>query len=186
MRLILQEKVLPLENNGEYTDYKRIENSAQVSSFYKLCCTNLLLTNEWNKLNLFYPIAKISICDRYGFNVNRNAIIGDVIKVEYHLTSDFGDILYLKIDQIKHIRDEDEELFEMVLKVDQKPNLGRFYSYFNDQTSCKIKVRRIINTISIEAKIHLTNITGLFSKENNTMIAQFPWDRLIKNSLLKL
>lgn len=186
MRLILQEKVLALENKNEYRDFKRIADSAQVSSFYKLCCTNLLSTNEWNKLNLFYPIAKISICDRYGFNVNRTSIIGDVLKVEYHPTSDFDNILYLKIDQIKHFEDDEDELFEMVFKVDQKPNLGRFYSYFNDQTTCKIKVRRIISTISIEAKLNLTENKNPYTEENNIMVAQFPWDRLIRNTLSKL
>lgn len=186
MKIISQQEYLSLENKTEYNDFKRIADTPQATNFYKICCTHLLTTSEWSAMNLFYPISKISICDRYGFNVNRTAIVGDVIKIEYNSISEFDSILYLKIDNIKQTKDDEDELFELVLKVDQKPNLGRFYSYFNYQTSCKIKVKKIINTISIEAKINLTDYPIPYMEENNSMVAKFPWDKLIKNALSKL
>ena len=186
MKIISQQEYLDLENKTEYNDFKRIADINQVANFYKICCTHLLTTSTWSGINLFYPISKISISDRYGFNVNRTAIVGDIIKIEYSSVSEFDSILYLKIDNIKQTKDDVDELFELILKIDQKPNLGRFYSYFNFQTSCKIKVRKNIDTISIESKINLTDYPNPFMEENNAMIAQFPWDKLIKNTLSKL
>lgn len=186
MKIVSQEEFLPLKIKTEFRDYKRIADSALVSNFYKCCCNQLLNTFEWNRLNIFYPISRISICDRYGFNVNRNAIVEDVLKIEYISISDFDSTLYLKIDNIIQIKEDEDELFEMVLKVNQKPNLGRFYNYFNYQTYCKIKVRRVINTISIEAKINISDYPNPYMQQNNALIAQFPWDKLIKNTLLKL
>ena len=186
MKIISQQEYLTLEDKTEYYDFRSISDFTQIANFYKICCTHLLTTSVWNKMNLFYPISKVTIYDRYGFNVNRTAIVGDIIKIEYSSTSEFDSILYLKIDNIKQTKDDEDELFELILKIDQKPNLGRFYSYFNYQTSCKIKVKKIIDTISIEAKINLTDYPNPFMEENNAMIAQFPWDKLIKNTLLKL
>ena len=186
MKIISQQENLRLENKTEYYECRRIADTIQVANLFKICCTQLLTTNEWNKMNLFYPISKIFICDRYGFNVNRTAIVGDVIKIEYNSISEFDSTLYLKIDNIKQTKDDEDELFELVLKVDQKPNLGRFYSYFNYQTSCKIKVKKSINIISIEVKINLTDYPNPYMEENNSMIAKFPWDKLIKNALSKL
>jgi hypothetical protein len=186
MKVINQSEFFALKSKTEYRDFKSFKDSRLVANFYNQCCKSLLSLRDWNKLNLIYPISKITICDRYGFNINRFAIAGDVIKVDYHLSSNFETILYLKIDNIKQYKEDDDELFEIALKVDKKPGLGRFYSYFNYQTYCKIKAKRMMNTISVETKINLTDYPHPYMEENNTMVAHFPWAILIKNSLSKL
>jgi hypothetical protein len=171
-----------------FNDVTRIADSKKANEFFKESKLKLIQPKSWSHPINFDSCYKITCLDRYGFETNRAILVDDRLKFSFNCERNGRNTLWLKIVELTVLKELDgyeEEIFLLLQETGDS-----FLTHLNyasiSSGECAITLRRLINTISLDMKIKPTLSNPSFEQNENSLMLQFDWKRLMKNILSQL
>ncbi|WP_026903414.1 hypothetical protein [Pedobacter glucosidilyticus] len=168
----------------EFRAFIRMDNASQIWQFYRDCRQRLLNVNHWGKHHLQNLNSQFILHDRFGYEVQRTAQVGDYIKILNNCFSQ-KNIFWLEIESIafNHEFDSSEESVIMSLKTTDDPKYQTDRYFKPDVENCMISIKRVLNTILAHIKVIEPVATTNFyaSSKDIKWLCNFRWNDVLKD-----